>query len=94
MKTPLQPPHFNNEGSFLLLFQGDVSTLMNTKMLRFAFQFGNLPLKGDKVPPAPSPALNHIKHTAILCKALQQCHCGFPLHHYACCFLSACLQAK
>lgn len=79
IRTPLQPTQFNNEGSFLLLFQRDVSTLMNSKMLRFAFQFGNLPLKGDKAPlPAQTPALNHIKHTAIFCKALQQCHCGSP----------------
>ena len=60
----------------LLLFQGAVSTLMNSKMLRFAFQFGNLPLKGDKVPQLPPPPLNHIKHTAIFCEAPQQCHHG------------------
>lgn len=71
-----QPPSTMHVHFFLLLFQGAVSTLMNSKMLRFAFQFGNLPLKGDKVPRAPTPTLNHIKHTAIFCKALQQCHCG------------------
>lgn len=26
--------------------------------------------------PAPTPALNHIKHRAIFCKAQQQCQCG------------------
>lgn len=45
-----QPPSTMHVHLLLLLFQGAVSTLMNSKMLRFAFQFGNLPLKGDKVP--------------------------------------------
>ena len=61
-----------------------VLPLMNSKMLRFAFQSGNLPLCGDKaLPPHTHTALNHIKHAAIFCTSPQQCNCGPPLHHYA-----------
>lgn len=70
--------------------KGPLSTLMNSKMLRFAFQFGNLPLKRTKSR-APALSLNHIKHSAIFCNNVTVV---LPLHHYACCFLSACLQAK
>lgn len=76
MRTP--PIPFHNTCSFflLLLFRRAVSSLMNSKMVRFAFQSGNLPLEGDKVPPPKTQALNHIKHTAIFCEAPQQCQYG------------------
>ena len=53
---------------FLVVMQRAVSTLMNSKMLIFSFQFANLCLKGDEAPSVPRasvPALNHIKHGSV-----------------------------
>lgn len=58
-RTPPAPSLTMHAYFLLLLFQGAVSALMNSKMLRFAFQFRNLPLKGHNVPRSMPGSKSH-----------------------------------
>lgn len=61
------------------------SVLMDSQMVRFAFPFRKAPSQRRESRP-----LNHIKHAAPLCWAVEQCRrVGRPLRHYARCFLLA-----
>lgn len=66
MRPPPTAPFNNAHLFFVDVVRRGRSTLMNSKMLRFAFQFSNLPLKGNKVPRNNPSAKSHQAYSYLL----------------------------
>lgn len=91
-KKGLQERNLPEPTPHSLLSPWSTLPLMNSKMLRFAYQSGAVPFRGDEG--FPPTALNHTKHAAIFCKKSATMSLRFPLSIITLDALAVCLQAK